>query len=165
MFRPESPRSRFGNPNFILGWIASVDSEISIIDLLGGVDCRKRREKESKEKRTNPVHINYARGFDNYALIGISVGCNLAPLYSASAITSHIASYTDRGLDNFGWAEHPADLAEIASLVGFSLATVIEMLPDSGTTNAARESSISVNADLWVDRHGDCLYRYAFLRV
>jgi hypothetical protein len=24
--------------------------------------------------------------------------------------TSHIASYTDRGLDNFGWAEHPADL-------------------------------------------------------
>jgi TetR/AcrR family transcriptional repressor of nem operon len=28
--------------------------------------------------------------------------------------TSHIASYTDRGLDNFGWAEHPADLAEIA---------------------------------------------------
>jgi hypothetical protein len=35
MFRPESPRSRFGKPNFILGWIASVDSEISIIDLLG----------------------------------------------------------------------------------------------------------------------------------
>jgi len=29
--------------------------------------------------------------------------------------TSHIASYTDRSLDNFGWAEHPADLAEIAS--------------------------------------------------
>jgi hypothetical protein len=55
MFRPESPGSRFGKPNFILGWIASVDSEISIIDLLG-VDCRKRREKESKQKRTNPVH-------------------------------------------------------------------------------------------------------------
>jgi hypothetical protein len=55
MFRPESPRSRFGKPNFILGWIASVDSEISIIDLLG-VDCRKRQEKESKQKRTNPVH-------------------------------------------------------------------------------------------------------------
>src|ERR1700687_3658443 len=47
--------SRFGKPNFILGWIASVDSEISIIDLLG-VDCRERREKESKQKRTNPVH-------------------------------------------------------------------------------------------------------------
>jgi hypothetical protein len=29
--------------------------------------------------------------------------------------TSQIASYTDRGLDNLGWAEHPADLAEIAS--------------------------------------------------
>jgi hypothetical protein len=27
---------------------------------------------------------------------------------------AHIASHTDRGLDNFGWAEHPADLAEIA---------------------------------------------------
>jgi hypothetical protein len=35
--------------------------------------------------------------------------------------TSHIASYTDRSLDNFGWAEHPADLAEIASLEGLSL--------------------------------------------
>jgi hypothetical protein len=56
MFRPEFPRSRFGKPNFILGWIAGVDSEISIIDLLG-VDCRKFREKESKQNRTNPVHI------------------------------------------------------------------------------------------------------------
>jgi hypothetical protein len=35
--------------------------------------------------------------------------------------TSHIASYTDRSLDNFGWAEHPADLAKIASLEGLSL--------------------------------------------
>jgi hypothetical protein len=37
--------------------------------------------------------------------------------------TSHIASYTDRSLDNFGWAEHPADLAKIRSsalCVGFS---------------------------------------------
>src|SRR5208283_2901435 len=69
MFRPESPRSRFGKPNFILGWIASVDSEISIIDLLG-VDCRKRREKESKQERTNPVHKRLRRGFDNYAISG-----------------------------------------------------------------------------------------------
>jgi hypothetical protein len=46
---------------------------------------------------------------------------------------SHIASYTDRGLDNFGWAEHPPDLAEIASLVGFIALPVIEVLPDSGT--------------------------------
>jgi hypothetical protein len=60
MFRPESPRSRSGKPNFILGWIASVDSEISIIDLLGVDDCRKRREKESKQERTNPVHKDYA---------------------------------------------------------------------------------------------------------
>src|ERR1700730_1969427 len=85
MFRPESPRSRFGKPNFILGWITSVDSEISIIDLLG-VDCRKRREKESKQKRTNPVHKITPAAFDKLCLIGISVGCNLAPLYSASAI-------------------------------------------------------------------------------
>jgi hypothetical protein len=56
MFRPESPRSRFGKPNFIPGWIASVDSEISIIDLLR-IDCRKLREKESKQNRPNPVHI------------------------------------------------------------------------------------------------------------
>jgi hypothetical protein len=55
MLRPESPRSRFGKPNFILGWIASVDSEISIIDLFG-VDYRKLREKESKQNPTNPVH-------------------------------------------------------------------------------------------------------------
>jgi len=56
MSRPESSRSRFGKPNFIWGRKTSIDSEISIIDFLG-VDCRKRREKESKQKRTNPVHI------------------------------------------------------------------------------------------------------------
>src|SRR5271165_5653169 len=39
-----------------MGRIASVDSEISLIDLLGS-DCRKLQEKESKQKRTNPVHI------------------------------------------------------------------------------------------------------------
>jgi hypothetical protein len=27
--------------------------------------------------------------------------------------TSHIAWYTDRGLDNFGWAEHPAKLFKV----------------------------------------------------
>src|SRR5260370_40122985 len=69
MFRPESPRSHFGKPNFILGWTASVDSEISIIDLLG-VDCRKRREKESKQKRTNPVHKITPAASINYALSG-----------------------------------------------------------------------------------------------
>src|SRR5580704_6841324 len=85
MFRPESPRSCFGKPNFILGWIASVDSEISIIDLLG-VDCRKSWEKESTQKRTNPVHKITPATSIIMPLIGISVGCNLAPLYSASAI-------------------------------------------------------------------------------
>src|SRR6266481_8757309 len=70
MFRPESPRSRFGKPNFILGWIASVDSEISIIDLLG-VDCRKFREKESKQKRTNPVHKITPATSIKLCLIGI----------------------------------------------------------------------------------------------
>ena len=80
--------------------------------------------------------------------------------------TSHIASYTDRSLDNFGWAEHPANLAEIASLEGLKLATLIEMkLPDSGAANTVRKPSCSVNPDSWVDRHGDCLYRYALMRV
>lgn len=32
-------------------------------------------------------------------------------------------------------------------------------------TNAARESSRSVNPETWVDQHGDCLYRYALIRV
>src|SRR6266481_4827409 len=78
MFRPESPRSRFGKPNFILGWIASVDREISVIDLLG-VDCRKRREKESKQKRTNPVHKITPAASINYALLG----------YQLDAISHH----------------------------------------------------------------------------
>src|SRR5260370_15356739 len=69
MFRPESPRSSVGKPNFMLGWIASVDSDISIIDLLG-VDCRKRREKESKQNRTNPVHKIPPAASINYALSG-----------------------------------------------------------------------------------------------
>src|ERR1700730_18252698 len=69
MFRPEFPRSRFGKSNFILGWIASVDSEISIVDLLG-VDCRKRREKERKHKRTNPVHKITPAASINYPLSG-----------------------------------------------------------------------------------------------
>ncbi|MBV8140598.1 MAG: sigma-70 family RNA polymerase sigma factor [Verrucomicrobia bacterium] len=37
--------------------------------------------------------------------------------------------------------------------------------PDPGLTNAARESSRSANPETWVDRHGDCLYRYAIIRV
>jgi len=80
--------------------------------------------------------------------------------------TSHIAFYTNRGLDNFAGAEHPENLAEISSLEGFNLATLIEMkLPDSGAANTVREPSCSVNPDSWVDLHGDCLYRYALLRV
>ena len=31
--------------------------------------------------------------------------------------------------------------------------------------NTVRESSSSVNPDRWVDLHGDCLYRYALIRV
>ena len=55
---------------------------------------------------------------------------------------------------------------KIASLEGSNLATLIRMkLPVSSTTNEPRKSPISVNPDLWVDRHGDCLYRYALLRV
>jgi RNA polymerase sigma-70 factor (TIGR02943 family) len=57
-------------------------------------------------------------------------------------------------------------LAEIASLEGFNLATLIEMkLPESGAANTVRESSYRGNPDSWVDLHGDCLYRYALLRV
>ena len=37
-------------------------------------------------------------------------------------------------------------------------------LPDSAP-NTVRESSSSVNPDRWVDLHGDCLYRYALIRV
>jgi hypothetical protein len=100
MFRPESPCSRFGKPNFILGWIASVDSEISIIDLLG-VDCRKRREKESKQERTNPVHKDYAAASIIMPYRDISWMQSRTGLFRIG-YASHIASYTDRGLDNFG---------------------------------------------------------------
>ena len=31
--------------------------------------------------------------------------------------------------------------------------------------NPARESSSNVNPDSWVEQHGDCLYRYALIRV
>src|SRR5260221_13452207 len=31
--------------------------------------------------------------------------------------------------------------------------------------NAARESSSNVNPDSWIEQHGDCLYRYALIRV
>jgi RNA polymerase sigma-70 factor (TIGR02943 family) len=31
--------------------------------------------------------------------------------------------------------------------------------------NAVRESSSNVNPDSWVEQHGDCLYRYALMRV
>jgi hypothetical protein len=58
------------------------------------------------------------------ALIWISVGCNLALLYSVSVIPRY-RLVKNRGLDNFVGAEHPADLAEIASLKGFYLATLI----------------------------------------
>jgi RNA polymerase sigma factor (sigma-70 family) len=38
-------------------------------------------------------------------------------------------------------------------------------LPDTGAANTVRGPSFSVNPDSWVDRHGDCLYRYALMRV
>src|SRR5260370_4184335 len=98
-------------------------------------------------------------------LNGISVGCNLAVLYSVSVIAAY-SVVTNRGLDNLVGAEHPEDLAEIASLEGFYFATLMEMkLPDSGAAHTVREPSCSVNPDSWVDRHGDCLYRYALMRV
>jgi RNA polymerase sigma-70 factor (ECF subfamily) len=37
--------------------------------------------------------------------------------------------------------------------------------PDSGAISIPRESSRRVNPDSWVDQHGDCLYRYALIRV
>jgi DNA-directed RNA polymerase specialized sigma24 family protein len=36
---------------------------------------------------------------------------------------------------------------------------------DSGVTAIVREVSGKVNPDSWVDQHGDCLYRYALIRV
>lgn len=42
----------------------------------------------------------------------------------------------------------------------------MEMKPlDSGAANTVGESSHSANPDSWVDLHGDCLYRYALIRV
>jgi hypothetical protein len=38
-------------------------------------------------------------------------------------------------------------------------------LPDSGAASTVRGPSCSVDPDSWVDRHGDCLYRYALMRV
>jgi RNA polymerase sigma factor (sigma-70 family) len=65
-----------------------------------------------------------------------------------------------------GKSAHPANLAETASPEGFNLATLVEMkLPDSGAASTVREPSCSVDPDSWVDRHGDCLYRYALMRV
>ena len=55
---------------------------------------------------------------------------------------------------------------EILSLQVGSFATVTKTKPpDSGATTMARESSSKVNPDNWVDQHGDCLYRYALMRV
>ena len=113
MFRPETPRSRFGKPNFILVGIVSVDREISIIDLLGA-DCRKLREKESKQNRTNPVHMRL-RLRQLYA-VETPVGCNLALIHSRSAI----ARITEASTTATG-QKCPANLAEIASLEGFNL--------------------------------------------
>src|SRR5258707_5380903 len=46
------------------------------------------------------------------------------------------------------------------------LARLIEMnLPHTGATDTARQSSSSANPEAWVDEHGDCLYRYAVMRV
>src|SRR5260370_28584120 len=93
-------------------------------------------------------------------LNGISVGCNLALLYSVSVIPRY-RLVKNRVLDNFVGAEHPADLAEIASLEGFNLATLIEMkLPDSGAAKTLRGPLFRFNADSWVDRHDAYLYRY-----
>src|SRR5260221_9803768 len=46
------------------------------------------------------------------------------------------------------------------------LARLIEMnLPHTGATDTARQSSSSANPEALVDEHGDCLYRYAVMRV
>jgi RNA polymerase sigma-70 factor (ECF subfamily) len=38
-------------------------------------------------------------------------------------------------------------------------------LSDSAAANTVRDSSGKANPDSWVDLHGDCLYRYALIRV
>src|SRR5260221_12230394 len=38
-------------------------------------------------------------------------------------------------------------------------------LPHTGATDTARQSSSSANPEALVDEHGDCLYRYAVMRV
>jgi RNA polymerase sigma-70 factor (ECF subfamily) len=37
--------------------------------------------------------------------------------------------------------------------------------PEDDVSKVARGSAIGVNPERWVDDHGDCLYRYAVLRV
>jgi RNA polymerase sigma-70 factor (ECF subfamily) len=59
-----------------------------------------------------------------------------------------------------------SSFAELRIASALCLARLIEMdLPDTGATNTARESLSSVDPEAWVDRHGDCLYRYALMRV
>jgi hypothetical protein len=89
MFRPESPRSCLGKRNFILGWITSVDNEVSIIDFLGG-DCRKppgrKRAKKSEQ-------IRFIRGRPRVRQLCI-VGYQLDPISHCS-----IPDRECRGLD------------------------------------------------------------------
>jgi hypothetical protein len=55
VFRPVCSRSSLSQLNFMGSWKTSVDSEISLIDLLG-VECRKYGERESKNKPTSWAH-------------------------------------------------------------------------------------------------------------
>jgi len=64
-----------------------------------------------------------------------------------------ISPLTNRGLDKFVGAEHPANLAEIASLEGFKLTTLVlvEMkLPESGAATRLENHHVaSIRIDGW----------------
>lgn len=47
----------------------------------------------------------------------------------------------------------------------FTLLSLQEMRPRENVSKVATGASSGVNPECWVDDHGDCLYRYALLRV
>jgi hypothetical protein len=76
--------------SFWVGYQVST-SEIPIIDVLG-VDCRKRRKKEGKKKRTNPVQIIAPAASTTMGCRDISWMQSRTALFRIGYI-SYIASY------------------------------------------------------------------------
>jgi hypothetical protein len=69
MFCAKSFSSLFSSPNFVLIWIASANSKISMIDFLS-VGRRRLHEEEGKDNQTNHVHIFGQAQFAGEAAVG-----------------------------------------------------------------------------------------------